>query len=95
MSRDIERHNKFFYDTQQKRMLAIGYLLLTKDGAAWMVFVAVGLYSGFNSFFAIAFYAGVFMYLYNKRFSATIQDRENLFVPSMFRKYLGIKESQK
>lgn len=88
------KFNKFFYDTQHKRMLSIAYVFLTKEGAAWLIATVFCLYMGLSSIFFIGIYAVVFMYIYNKRFMATIQDRENLFVFAMIRKYLGIKGTE-
>lgn len=88
------KFNKFFYDTQHKRMLSIAYMFLTKEGVAWLLATVLGLCMGFNSIFFVGIYAGAFMYVYNKRFHITIQDRENLFVFVMMRKYLGIKGTE-
>ena len=85
---------RFFYDTQHKRMLNIGYLLLTKEGVAWALFVLVCFYFGLYSFFLLAFYAAIFMYLYFKKFNATLEDRENLYLYRLVRKYLGIKDTE-
>lgn len=88
------KFNKFFYDTQHKRMLNIAYILMTKEGVAWLAFVWFGFYFGFSSIFFVGLYVGVFVYIYNKKFYITVQDRENLFVFAIVRKYLGIKGTE-
>ena len=85
------KFNKFFYDTQQHRMLGLAYIFLTMEGIIFAVAAVLGFWFGLMSFLYIFAVAGGFAYIYFKKFDKELKDRETIWLIEKIRKYLEIE----
>jgi len=88
MEEIIAQFNKFFYRTQQERMLGLGYIFLTKEGFLWTVFVFIVSRFYMSMIFLMVIVAG-YGYIYLKLYNLKITDRETVWLINLWRKWLG------